>query len=123
MIDRWRNWTTRLGAILLARFDKWFVSGGAVWQTLGVCVLIVIVEIAWPTLDPHWFWLLVLLTVYSAITQPALAQATSVQTEQLRLIEERQNKELGELNELLTDVHEILRELEDSQRKTDKDHW
>jgi type VI protein secretion system component VasK len=94
-----------------------------VWQTLGVCVLIVIVEIAWPTLDPHWFWLLVLLTVYSAITQPALAQATSVQTEQLRLIEERQNKELKELNELLTDVHEILRELEDSQRKTDKDHW
>jgi len=123
VINKWKNLTTRLGAILLTRFDKWFVSGAAVWQTLGVCVLIVVVEIAWPTLDPHWFWLLVLLTVYSAITQPALAQATSVQTEQLRLIEERQNNELAELGELLEDVHEIIRKLENQTRRSDGDHW
>ena len=57
----------------LAWFEDWFTSGPGVWQTFGVTILVVCVEFFFPKLDPNGFLLLYWLTVYSAITQPALA--------------------------------------------------
>ena len=118
MIDKWKRYTAKQGAKALTRFDAWFTSGRCVWQTLGVCVVIVIVEVAWPSLDPHWFWLLVLLTVYSAVTQPALAQATAVQSKELQVLiaeikklAETQAVELEEEGEILDDVRTILKDV------------
>jgi hypothetical protein len=57
----------------LAWFEDWFTSGPGVWQTFGVTVGVVLVEFFFPKLDANGFLLLYWLTVYSAITQPALA--------------------------------------------------
>jgi len=57
----------------LARFTEWFGSGGGVIQTFAVTVLVVVLELAFPRVDPHGFWLLFWMTIYSAVTQPALA--------------------------------------------------
>jgi hypothetical protein len=57
----------------LDRFNGWFASAAGVWHTFFFCVAVVAAEYAWPALDPHGFWLLFYLTVYSAVTQPALA--------------------------------------------------
>lgn len=54
-------------------FDAWFSSKAGVYQTLLVTLAIVIAEQLWPAFDPHGFAVLYLLTVYSAVTQPALA--------------------------------------------------
>jgi hypothetical protein len=109
-----QKWSDRL----LYRFDKWFSSGAGVWQTLVACIVIVVVEIVWPSLDPHWFWLLVFLTVYSAVTQPALAQsgaATAAEIRKLALeikkIAEAQKQELEEDGEILEDVRHILKDV------------
>ena len=116
MVRRWKAWTKRWGQVLLARFDKWFTSGAGVWQTLAVCMAIVFVEIVWPSLDPHYFYLLAILTVYSAITQPALAQAGAVTSEEIRKIAldlkaiiESQAIELREEGEVLDDVRDLLK--------------
>jgi len=102
-----------LGDRILFAFDEWFTSPGGVWQTLCVCLLIVAVELEWPSIDPHFFWLLMILTVYSAITQPALAQSGALTAESLRLMEEKQNEELAELGEILDDVKELLEEVQE----------
>lgn len=102
----------------LYAFDKWFTSSNGVWQTLGVCLLIVAVELGFPSIDPHFFWLLMILTVYSAITQPALAQAGAATSESLRLMEEKQNEELAELAEILDDVKELLEEVQEMLEAT-----
>lgn len=63
-----------LHARLLERFARWFASPGGVWQTLVLTSIVVMVELLFiPAMDPHGFWLLYILTIYSAITQPALA--------------------------------------------------
>ena len=111
MFDRWQNWTAKQGNRLLIRFDAWFSSGRGVYQTLIVCLIIIVVEEVWPTLDPHWYWLLVLLTVYSAITQPALAQSGAATMSELRRIEEKQNADLAEHKAMLKEMHEIVKEL------------
>ena len=115
MVDKWRKWTHEVGDKLLVRFDGWFSSGAGVWQTLFVCLIVCVVEIAWPDLDPHFFWLLMILTVYSAITQPALAQSGAANNEELRKISldikqiaEQLSIELEEEGEILDDVREIL---------------
>jgi len=117
--SRIRQWQTRA----LERFDVWFTSPSCVWQTLFVCAIIVIVEAVRPDLDPHFFVLLMVLTVYSAITQPALAQSSAATAKKLELIMERQQgvmdslvllqqeqvEELEETSEILEDVQQILR--------------
>ena len=119
MIQRWKDFTHKWGEKLLFRFDRWFTSGAGVWQTLFVCIAICIVELGWPDLDPHYFYLLAVLTIYSAVTQPALAQAGAVTTEQIRIMEERQAKEIIEIGQVLDDIHAILRQLQipESKRK------
>ena len=58
---------------ILDRFTHWFCSKGGVWQTTLLTLVMVAVEVSDRRLDPHAFFLMALLTVYSAITQPALA--------------------------------------------------
>lgn len=60
---------------ILAWFTDWFGSGAGVWQTAIVTVGVVIFEAFNRVADPHAFILMAALTVYSAITQPALAHA------------------------------------------------
>lgn len=116
MISPVRSWQERA----LISFDNWFTSPECVWQTLFACVIICIVEVVWPSLDPHYFYLLAILTLYSAVTQPALAQASAATTKQLQTIIERQagiiemmQQELAETNEILDDVRELTMDAEE----------
>jgi hypothetical protein len=59
----------------LRRFNDWFSDAGGVWQTFLICLVIVCLEATHVIPDDHGFWLLYWLTVYSAVTQPALAYA------------------------------------------------
>jgi hypothetical protein len=111
LIKRWKEWTAKWGDRLLTHFDKWFTSGAGVWQTLIVCSAIVIIEIIWPTLDPHGFVILYALTVYSAVTQPALAHAGAETSEQIRVLEERQNLEIAEIHRGLGELHALVKEI------------
>lgn len=74
----------------IRRFNDWFSSDAGVIQTVLVTVLIVAVELAFPRLDPHGFYLLFWLTVYSAITQPALANTGRHSDEALERLEKHQ---------------------------------
>lgn len=67
-------------------FGDWFASDAGTVQTLAVCLAIVMTEFTFPALDPHGFWLLYALTVYSAVTQPALARSGRVSQEALNEI-------------------------------------
>lgn len=68
----------RAEARTLERFTRWFDSQGGVYQTFFITVGLVVFEALFPNVDQHGFWLLYWLTVYSAITQPALAHAGKV---------------------------------------------
>lgn len=57
----------------LEAFNRWFTSAAGVYQTLAAVVVIVVLEQFHVVNDHNGFWLLYWLTVYSAITQPALA--------------------------------------------------
>ncbi len=59
----------------LRRFNDWFSDSGGVWHTFVFCLAIVVLEAMHVIPDEHGFWLLYWLTVYSAVTQPALAYA------------------------------------------------
>lgn len=86
--DRLRRRSDRV----LGSFVAWFCSGMGVWQTSAVTLGIVALECTKVLRDDHGFWLLYWLTVYSAVTQPALAYSGAVQGrryEQL-LVEVRQ---------------------------------
>lgn len=114
MLGPSESWIHRQQNRALAWFDEWFASPACVWQTLFACVGICIVELLWPDLDPHYFYLLAILTVYSAITQPALAQSNAVTAEQLERLLSRQSdiialmqQELEETNEILDDVRDL----------------
>lgn len=116
MIQRWKAWTHKWGEVLLQRFDAWFTSGKGVYQTLFVCLVICVVEVVWPQLDPHYFYLLAILTVYSAVTQPALAQAGAVTSEEIRALTKQLHElteaifvEVSEEGEILEDVHDLLK--------------
>ncbi|UXA06599.1 hypothetical protein KXD96_28100 (plasmid) [Mycobacterium sp. SMC-2] len=70
LLNRINKWLTRL----LELFNRWFCSAPGVWHTLLAASLMVLIELVVdPGLDPHGFWLLYVLTIYSAVTQPALA--------------------------------------------------
>jgi hypothetical protein len=58
---------------LLGAFNRWFASAAGVLQTFLMVTAIVVWERFYPHADEHGFWLLYWLTVYSAVTQPALA--------------------------------------------------
>lgn len=67
----------------LDRFATWFSSGPGVYQTALVTLAVVVLEVADRGLDPHAFILMAVLTVYSAVTQPALAYSGSVQARRM----------------------------------------
>lgn len=69
--------------MILDRFARWFSSGPGVWQTGAITLAVVAVELADRNLDPHAFILMAVLTVYSAITQPALAYSGAIQAHQM----------------------------------------
>lgn len=74
---------------LLDRFTEWFSSRGGVWQTAIFTLIIVAVEVCDRNLDPHAFVLMAVLTVYSAITQPALAYSAAKAGEQNEILLKR----------------------------------
>ncbi|WP_165821718.1 hypothetical protein [Mycobacterium colombiense] len=81
---------------LLDRFAAWFASARGVWQTLVVTLAVVAFEVIHPTADPQMLILMAILTIYSAITQPALAyvgwqagvRTDALLNEELKLIKE-----------------------------------
>jgi hypothetical protein len=73
----------KLSDAALAWFEDWFTSGPGVWQTFGATIAVVLVEFFFPKLDPSGFLLLYWLTVYSAITQPALAYSGARSSRQM----------------------------------------
>jgi hypothetical protein len=85
-------------------FTIWFTSSAGVAETAMVTAAVVVLEFSFPTVDPHLFWLLVWLTVYSAITQPALAYAGRMSSEHLMKLE----TQMGEHVKLLETRHEEL---------------
>jgi hypothetical protein len=85
-------------------FNAWFVSDGGVWQTLFVCLVVVAIEVTFPRLDPHAFLLMAVLTVYSAITQPALARAG-------RVSGDRQEQMLAKVEALEGQVAQLVTQL------------
>lgn len=117
LIKRWKEWTSKWGDRLLTHFDKWFTSGAGVWQTLIVCAIIVIVEAVDPHLDPHGFVILYALTVYSAVTQPALAHAGAETSEQIRVLELRQTEEIDEIHEVLAEMQGLIQEIHEHNIK------
>lgn len=68
---------------VLERFTAWFCSPGGVWQTTLVVLAVVAVELCDRSLDPHAFLLMAVLTVYSAVTQPALAFSNELSAAQM----------------------------------------
>ncbi|WDL97789.1 hypothetical protein [Alicyclobacillus sp. ALC3] len=71
------------------RFSVWFASPAGVLQTFALTLLWVIVEHIWPLIDPNGFILLYVLTVYSGITQPVLAYASSVSAAESGLAQQK----------------------------------
>lgn len=101
-----------LGGCLPA-FAAWFSSGPGVWQTAVVTMAVVVAELIDRSLDPHAFMLMAVLTVYSAITQPALAYAGARSATQMEQVlarlqaTEAQNAALLAQVAALLDHHDI----------------
>lgn len=87
---------------LLSDFSRWFSSTAGVLQTLLLVVGVVVWEAASPHADPHGFWLLYWLTVYSAVTQPALAYIARRSGDDQGEAEVRQEAILHHLEDILT---------------------
>jgi hypothetical protein len=68
---------------ILGGFNHWFSSAAGTWHTFIVTGGLVTVEQMFPHLDPHGFWCLYILTVYSGVTQPALAYSGKQSSDQL----------------------------------------
>lgn len=86
---------------ILDLFTSWFCSGAGVWQTAGITLAIVVLEATHALPDPHGFWLLYWLTVYSAVTQPALAHSGAVQGERMEALEAQNARLLAQIEALL----------------------
>jgi hypothetical protein len=78
-----------LSTKMLEAFAKWFASGAGVWQTFLVSLAVVAAEFIWPNMDPNKYWVLFWFTIYSGVTQPALAYV-AVQSEAAREAEQAQ---------------------------------
>ena len=88
---------------MLQAFARWFRSPAGIFHTLFLVASVVVYEAFFPQADPHGFWLLYWLTVYSAVTQPILAYVADASGQQeLELIKE----ELQILRKLLDAVEE-----------------
>lgn len=74
------------------RFNAWFTSRGGVYQTVAAVLVLVGLESTGVLPDTHGFYLLYWLTVYSAITQPALAAAARFNEEKLEGVLHRLNQ-------------------------------
>lgn len=89
---------------MIRRFGTWFASAAGVWQTTLFCAVVVCLELAFPRTDPHMFWWLVALTVYSAVTQPVLAyiaaQSSRKSDEALLKLQQAEERELEILEKL-----------------------
>jgi hypothetical protein len=94
----------------LVIFSEWFMSPRGVWQTFLITALIVIFELLFPHADPHGFWLLYWLTVYSAITQPALAYVGGKSSDHSEEV-------LKRIEGLEISILEIVRHLEDMKTR------
>lgn len=98
----------------LDAFARWFGSAWGVVETFVVVAGIVALEYLDPHLDPHWFWLLVWLTVYSAITQPALAFGNEKASRQL---EEQQRRIEDLVRQVEATEERILEAIEPSVQR------
>ncbi|MDY0113710.1 MAG: hypothetical protein RBS21_05475 [Corynebacterium sp.] len=98
---RWRD-------RVLDAFSSWFASAAGVYQTTVATFAIVLIEVVRPDLDQHGFWLLYWLTVYSAVTQPALAYVGRKSMELLTVVLNRIAEMVGQLHEILREVREVL---------------
>lgn len=96
---------------LIDAFSRWFSSSVSVWQTTAVVLLWVGVEVAQPQLDPHGFLVLYVLTVYSAVTQPALAYAANQSTAAAQTTMRAQEQLLRNSIDTMEAVLEVLRQL------------
>lgn len=112
------------------RFAAWFQSAAGAWQTFFVLIGAVILEFVNPHLDAHGFWLLYWLTVYSAVTQPALAYINGLAANEAKRMAELQTQMLrnqqdsmqallaiatkltGDTEVLKTDVLPMLKDIE-----------
>lgn len=63
----------QLWAWSLLKFNRWFTSAAGILHTMMLVLFVVLAEQLHLLRDTHGFWLLYWLTVYSAVTQPALA--------------------------------------------------
>lgn len=91
------------------RFNRWFTSRGGVYQTMVVVVALVALEATGIIHDPHGFWILYWLTVYSAVTQPALAAGARVNEAKLETVLHRLNQADETNAALLTAILNELR--------------
>jgi hypothetical protein len=90
------------------RFNRWFTSSAGVYQTLCATVTLVLLESFGAIPDPHGFYLLYWLTVYSAVTQPALAAAARYNEEKLEAVLHRMNQADETNAALLTNIASLL---------------
>ncbi|MGH3266920.1 MAG: hypothetical protein ACRDNS_33630 [Trebonia sp.] len=102
-----RRWSLRV----LDAFNSWFVSDGGVWQTFGVTLAIVVLEQLFPHADPDHFACLYALTVYSGVTQPALARAGRVAD----VRQERALKKIEALEQQVAGLVAVLTAKEDQE--------
>lgn len=124
-VHRMHDPILRFESRALSRFTHWFDSQGGVYQTFFITMGIVVFEAMFPRIDTHGFYLLYWLTVYSAITQPALAHSGKIAALLLRQFVEDAFKGLdkkldryheetqGRLRALERQNAQILRKLED----------
>lgn len=73
----------------LNAFTRWFSGPSCFWQTTVLLLFIASAELTDPRIDPHGFWLLWALTLFSAWTQPALAFSNEVAAKQMEEVLER----------------------------------
>ena len=91
----------------VSAFAEWFESAACVWQTLAFCLAIFALEVAFPHVDPNHFGYLLILTVYSGVTQPALAYSS-------RRAANLVTRAIETIDVVVDDVHLLVRNSADS---------
>jgi hypothetical protein len=105
---------SRVSERLLSAFAVWFASRAGVWQTLFATSAIVIGERLFPHVDPNGFWLLYVLTVYSAVTQPALAYTGQQSAERLDAMQRDHAALLKAIHAMMAQQNALLATLRDT---------
>lgn len=70
-------------------FDDWFSSDWGAIQVFYLTIVLMAMEVARPSIDKHWFWLLVGMTVFSCVTQNILARGNRKAMERIEALEQR----------------------------------